>query len=130
MIDPKDDGVINEQAMSGPELEAAVKKFKDVFAESDLARKETELNDLKLKAAAQKFNEAFAERTFSQRHEDLGKMINCGLCGRRHRQADPIALASRAHGEQKFADLIHSFAARAKESSAQPSNSFQSASAA
>lgn len=57
-----------------------------------------------LAEAVRKFNEQFAERSFSQRHEELGKMINCRLCGRRHRAGDPIALASRAHGEQKFAD--------------------------
>jgi hypothetical protein len=54
-------------------------------------------------AAAAKFREAFAERNFSQRHEELGKMIDCHLCGVRHREGDPLFKNSRAHAEQKRA---------------------------
>src|SRR6266566_1295673 len=75
-MEPMDD-VVNESVVATPELTEAVKKFA----------------------------EAFAERSFSQRHEDLGKMIDCRLCGRRHREGDSLAKLSRAHGEQKFGDI-------------------------
>lgn len=71
-----------------------------VFDEESLSP-EVQAVEPDLAEAAKKFKEAFAERSFSARHEELGKMIDCRLCGRRHRQADPLALASRAHGEQK-----------------------------
>lgn len=77
MIEPMDDQVGGQSAASSAELQAAVAKF----------------------------NEAFAERSFSQRHEDLGKMINCQLCGSRHREGDPVVRLSRAHGEQKLHDF-------------------------
>lgn len=54
-----------------------------------------------LNEAVEKFKKAFAERSFSERHEDLGKMINCHLCGRRHYEGDPLAKLSVGHGEQK-----------------------------
>jgi hypothetical protein len=47
------------------------------------------------KQAIAKFQETFKERTFSQRHPELGKMINCHVCGMRHRSAQVC--------EQKFA---------------------------
>jgi hypothetical protein len=72
MIEPMD-GIVNDEKVAIPELAEAIKKF----------------------------NEAFAERSFSQRHEELGKMIDCRLCGCRHREGDPLAKLSRAHGEQK-----------------------------
>jgi hypothetical protein len=56
-----------------------------------------------LAAALAKFQEKFAERSYSQRHSDLGKMINCRLCGKRHREADPILKDSTAHGAQPAA---------------------------
>lgn len=56
-----------------------------------------------LVAAVEKFKEQFAERSFSQRHEELGKMIDCRLCGIRHREGDPLFKFSAAHGEQKRA---------------------------
>jgi hypothetical protein len=55
----------------------------------------------KFAEAVKKFNEQFAKRSFSKRHEELGKMIDCRLCGHRHRTGDTLVLASRAHGEQK-----------------------------
>jgi hypothetical protein len=106
MIEPMDDQV-GEQALQGAELEAAIKKFDEAMATADQAAppKPTAPSP-ELEAAAAKFKEAFAERSFSQRNEDLGKMINCHLCGFRHREADPIARLSRAHGEQKFGDVV------------------------
>jgi hypothetical protein len=35
--------------------------------------------------AIAKFREALPERSFSGRHPELGRMINCKVCGRRHR---------------------------------------------
>lgn len=65
------------------------------------------INDPELRAAVAAFNKAFAGRSFSQRHTDLGKMINCPQCGRRHRELDPVAQLSAGHGEQsaQFQDL-------------------------
>lgn len=60
----------------------------------------------KLAEAVKKFNEQFAERSFGQRHEELGKMINCRLCGRRHRAGDPLIKESTSHGPQPFADRV------------------------
>ena len=58
-----------------------------------------------LAAAVAKFEEQQRLKSFSERHPDLGKMIDCRLCGRRHREGDPLAKESRAHGEQKFGDV-------------------------
>lgn len=49
----------------------------------------TELQD-----AISNFRKTFSERSFSQRHPELGKMINCHVCGTRHRSAQVC--------EQKF----------------------------
>jgi hypothetical protein len=50
-----------------------------------------------LKQAIAEFRETFKERTFSQRHPELGKMINCYVCGLRHRSAQVC--------EQRFAKV-------------------------
>jgi hypothetical protein len=73
-----------------------------------------------LAIAAEKFRKAFAERSFSQRHEDLGKMINCRLCGRRHREDDPLAKLSRAHGDQTKNEMPPSRAALTKKQRIHP----------
>jgi len=43
------------------------------------------------------FNKSFRERSFSGRHLELGKMISCGVCGRRHRKSEVC--------EQRFAKV-------------------------
>jgi len=37
--------------------------------------------------AVESFQQSFRERSFSGRNPDLGKMINCGVCGWRHRSS-------------------------------------------
>jgi hypothetical protein len=37
--------------------------------------------------AVKKFREEHAEKSFSQRHPELGKMLNCQFCSRRHRSS-------------------------------------------
>lgn len=61
--------------------------------------------EAELAEAAKKFEEAFAERSFSQRHEELGKMIDCRLCGRRHREGDPLLKDSTAHNNRHLVDV-------------------------
>lgn len=39
-----------------------------------------------LSAAVMAFNEMQYNRPFSERHPELGKMVNCAICGERHRQ--------------------------------------------
>lgn len=94
--------VINEQALGGEELAAAIQKFR----EGEPVKVEPFKPSPELTKAIEKFKEQFAERTYSQRHEELGKMINCHLCNRRHREADPLALSSHAHrSDATFRDL-------------------------
>ena len=57
----------------------------------------TESAPINLKTAVANFFEKFFERSFSNRHPELGKMIDCPLCGMRHREGDPIAKLSIAH---------------------------------
>jgi len=66
--------------------------------------KEPTSGEAGLAEAAKKFEQQFTERSYGQRHEELGKMINCRLCGRRHRAGDPLIKESTAHGPQPFAD--------------------------
>jgi hypothetical protein len=73
-----------------------------------------------LAEAVEKFQKQFAERSFSQRHEDLGKMIDCRLCGRRHREGDPLAKLSRAHGDQTKKEMPPSRAALTKKQRIKP----------
>lgn len=40
----------------------------------------------RLKAAVEAATKRMRQRTFSERHTELGKMINCKVCGLRHRQ--------------------------------------------
>lgn len=96
MIEPMDDHV-NEQSSTPWSPETAYTEGQQVSEPTSVSSE--------LETAVTRFKKAFAERSFSQRHEDLGKMINCRVCGRRHRQADPVALLSRAHGKQAFRDL-------------------------
>ena len=37
--------------------------------------------------AAQKFREDYTKKSFSGRHPELGKMVNCKVCSRRHRSS-------------------------------------------
>jgi hypothetical protein len=37
--------------------------------------------------AVAKFREEHAEKSFSQQHPELGKMLNCKICSRRHRSS-------------------------------------------
>jgi len=84
MIETPFDDVVNDQNSVAPE---AVEKLNQQF---------------ELAEAAERFRKEFAERSFSERHEEFGKMINCRLCGRRHREDDPLFKESTAHGPQKF----------------------------
>jgi hypothetical protein len=47
-----------------------------------------------VRVAIEKFQETFRERTYFQRHPELGKMVNCAVCGMRHRASQVC--------EQKF----------------------------
>lgn len=58
-----------------------------------------------LAQAVAAFKEDRRNASFSKRNVDLGKMINCPLCGMRHRRHDPILRDSTAHGPQVFGDL-------------------------
>jgi hypothetical protein len=40
-----------------------------------------------LNAAIENFKKTFENRSFSGRHPELGKMIKCAVCGRRHRSS-------------------------------------------
>lgn len=40
-----------------------------------------------VKAAIEKFHEERRHKTFSERHPELGRMINCQVCSRRHRES-------------------------------------------
>jgi hypothetical protein len=42
----------------------------------------------KLAMAVAKFQEEHYNKSFSQRHPELGKMIKCQTCGRRHRTSE------------------------------------------
>lgn len=53
----------------------------DVVAEQSPA-----VDPLWLQIAVEKFHKAFRQRSFSERNPELGKMIKCALCGRRHRE--------------------------------------------
>jgi hypothetical protein len=50
-----------------------------------------------LRVAIAKFQDTFQERTYSQRNPDLGKMVNCAVCGMRHRSSQVC--------EQRFAKV-------------------------
>lgn len=41
-----------------------------------------------VKEAIAKYREDFKEKSFSGRHPELGKMVNCQFCDRRHRTAE------------------------------------------
>lgn len=46
-----------------------------------------------LQSAIDNFKKIFGSRSFSGRHPELGTMVNCGVCGRRHRSSivcDPV----------------------------------------
>lgn len=58
-----------------------------------------------LASAVAAFEEDRRSASFSKRNPDLGKMINCSLCGMRHRVHDPVMLGSTAHGEQVFGEV-------------------------
>jgi hypothetical protein len=68
-----------------------------------------------LEAAAERFRKEFAERSFSGRHEELGKMINCRLCGRRHREGDPLVKDSTAHNNRHLLDVPSRYVAFKKQ---------------
>lgn len=46
------------------------------------------INNEALDQAVKEFEADFRERSFSGRHKDLGKMKNCQVCARRHREAE------------------------------------------
>ena len=48
-----------------------------------------------LGAAIQKFREDFRNRSFSGRNLALGKMVNCQICGNRHREHDSIVVCTQ-----------------------------------
>jgi len=52
-----------------------------------------------IQQAVEKFREEFKQKSFSGRHSELGKMINCVICSRRHRSAE-ICLQRFAKNEQ------------------------------
>jgi hypothetical protein len=62
---------------------------------------------VRLAQAVLKFKDEFKTRSFSGRHSELGKMIKCVKCGRRHRDSEEScgtfnlvkeAVGQRAHG--------------------------------
>lgn len=59
-------------------------------AEESTALNEVVVDPVKkaLDEAVAEFEADFKERSFSGRHKDLGKMKNCAVCGRRHREAE------------------------------------------
>lgn len=48
---------------------------------------QSELDISALNAAIENFKNRYAKRSFSGRHPDLGKMIKCRVCSRRHRSS-------------------------------------------
>lgn len=48
-----------------------------------------------LQQAIAKFNKEHAEKSFSARHPELGRMVNCQICGNRHREHDPIVVCTQ-----------------------------------
>jgi len=73
------------------DTENVVTQADDVVSEQANAASE------ELLKAVESFHQSFKERSFSGRHKELGKMINCGVCGRRHRKSEVC--------EQRFAKV-------------------------
>jgi hypothetical protein len=72
-----------------------------LFTENDVPSTEQETfapASPEVKAALAKFREDFRKRSFSGRHPELGKMVNCKVCGTRHRQHERTCV-------QKFVEL-------------------------
>ena len=53
------------------------------------------LRKQELQQAIAKFNKEHAEKSFSGRHPELGRMINCQICGNRHREHDSIVVCTQ-----------------------------------
>src|SRR5690349_5834443 len=53
-----------------------------------------------LQKALYLYNKKFRERTFSGRNPQLGKMINCAICDRRHREYPACKLIYATHDKQ------------------------------
>ena len=81
----------------------STEKFDGQYTKVPYERTQVEADDLTKAVAA--FEEDRRNASFSKRNPDLGKMINCPLCGMRHRVHDPVMLNSTAHGEQVFGDV-------------------------
>lgn len=96
MIKAQDDFIGEGVIKTNEEMDAAVKKFnerpepepQEVPAEPtvELVPRQRTLDEvIKLEIARQKFAEALPQRSFSGRNPELGPMIKCAQCGRRHR---------------------------------------------
>jgi hypothetical protein len=68
-------------------------------------------HDLAVKEASEQFEKSFRQRSFSGRNPELGPMIKCAECGRRHRdneRHDAIRYAINAEtGEVMTAKTKH-----------------------
>jgi|SRR5579864_1051942 len=103
MPDPNNElGLMPEPQPEGVTADSA-EKFDAQYEKVPYERTQIEADALAQAVAG--FEEDRRNASFSKRNPDLGKMINCSLCGMRHRVHDPVMLNSTAHGEQVFGQI-------------------------
>lgn len=100
-----EDEVVPVDQTAGGVTISDTETFNAQYEKVPYSRSQTEVEALA--KAVESFEEDRANASFSKRNLDLGKMINCSLCGMRHRVHDPISKNSIAHGPQKFADATY-----------------------